>query len=92
MSQGTSLTTLAFEKQKESVFLIFGNLNTGHILYVKETPHTGPVPEIKSFHPTCNRKYERKRVFVYEGKLCVTKTMNQKSNDLFSLQVECDLH
>ena len=46
MSQGTSLMTLAFEKQKQSVFLIFGNLNTGHILYVKEMPQTGPVPEI----------------------------------------------
>ena len=98
LSQGTSLMTLAFEKQKQSVFLIFGNLNTGHILYVKEMPQTGPVPEInknkknESFHPTCNCKYERKRVFVYEGKLCVTKTMNQKSNDLYSLQVECDLH
>ena len=83
---------------KAKCFLIFGNLNTGHILYVKEMPQTGPVPEInknkknESFHPTCNRKYERKRVFVYEGKLCVTKTMNQKSNDLYSLQVECDLY
>lgn len=31
---------------KAKCFLIFGNLNTGHILYVKEMPQTGPVPEI----------------------------------------------